>query len=368
MDRRAFLHLTAASSCAFAADAPRYRVVSTHRPAGGGMPGPFPGRLSTVHHAGSVDPESEKIDRAAVSQMMRAGLPALTGDKDPRDAWARFFTPEDVVGIKINASGAPQIHSAAEVVGEIALNLTAIGVKPENIWVHERFAEQVDRVPFAAFLPDRVHIVTADRDFGYDPYTYVDVNFFGEDDTRSNMTRIVTDTVTKIINVPNVKDHGASGVTGCLKNIAYGEFGNVARSHYAADTHTLTFIGTLAAVEPLRSKTVLHVMDGLKGVWHGGPFSYSKKFRFYPGRLLFGTDPVAIDRILLDIIEEKRRAENALSVWSRSRESIDPTGKQFREDPNFNRYLREPGHIEYAASLGLGVYDKSKIDIREVKL
>jgi hypothetical protein len=40
---------------------------------------------------------------------------------------------------------------------------------------------------------------------------------------------MVTEQFTKIINVPNMKDHGASSVTGCLKNIAYGEFNNVAR-------------------------------------------------------------------------------------------------------------------------------------------
>ena len=56
----------------------------------------------------------------------------------------------------------------------------------------------------------------------------------------------------------------------------------MARSHQYSDTHTLSFIGTLASMEPLRSRTVLHVMDGLKGVWHAGPFSPNKKFRFYP--------------------------------------------------------------------------------------
>ena len=59
---------------------------------------------------------------------------------------------------------------------------------------------------------------------------------------------MVTEQFTKIINVPNMKDHGASGVTGCLKNIAYGEFNNVARSHYKSQTETRTFIGTLAHV------------------------------------------------------------------------------------------------------------------------
>ena len=99
------------------------------------------------------------------------------------------------------------------------------------------------------------------------------MNFFGEDDTRSNLQRLVSEKLTKIVNVPNMKDHSASGVTGCLKNIAYGEFSNVARSHQFHETNTLSFIGTLACVEPLRSKTVLHVMDGIKGVWHAGPFS-----------------------------------------------------------------------------------------------
>ena len=152
------------------------------------------------------------------------------------------------------------------------------------------------------------------------------MNFFGEEDTRSNMIRLVTERFTKIVNVPNMKDHGASGVTGCLKNIAYGGFSNVARSHARAKTNTYSFIGTLATVEPLRSRTVLQVMDGLRGVWHGGPFSPNRKFRFYPKQMMFGTDPVAIDRLLLDVIEAKRKAEDAISVWDRSPERLQKGG------------------------------------------
>ena len=152
---------------------------------------------------------------------------------------------------------------------------------------------------------------------GFDPGVYVEANFYGEDDTRSFLLRMVTEQFTKIINVPNMKDHGASGVTGCLKNIAYGEFSNVARSHYKSQTETLTFIGTLANVEPLRSRTVLQIMDGLRGVWHAGPFSRDKRYRFYPKQMKFGTDPVAIDRFLIDVIDNKRKQEGAISVWER---------------------------------------------------
>lgn len=371
MDRRSFLSLAAVSPGAVAADAPPrkpvYKVVSQYKPGNAPMPGRFPGRVASVHSDRVIDTSTEKVDRAAVTEMIAAGMKSLTGERDTRNAWAGFFNEKDVVGIKVNASGAPGICSLPEVVGEIAANLVAVGVKPENVWVFERFKVQVDTVPYAQYLPPGAHVVTADSHGGYDPFMYVDVSFFGEDDTRSNLVRLVSDTLTKIVNVPNMKDHSASGVTGCLKNFAYGCFGNVARSHQYADTNTLTFIGTLASTEPLRSKVVLNINDGLRGVWHAGPFSYDKKFRFYPKQMLFSTDPVASDRILLDIIETKRKEENAISVWDRTPESLAKP-REFANNPNLNRFRREPGHIEFAANLGLGVYDKAKIDLREIRL
>jgi hypothetical protein len=59
-------------------------------------------------------------------------------------------------------------------------------------------------------------------------------------------------------------------------------------------------------------------MDGLKGVWQGGPFLRDPRFQFFPKQIMFGTDAVAMDRLLIDIIENKRKAEGAPSVWDRS--------------------------------------------------
>ncbi len=331
------------------------------------MPGPFPGQVARVHSDRSINAETNKVDRAVVAEMLSAGMKALTGATDARAAWSRFVNPNDVVGIKINASGAPQICSSPEVVGEVAANLVSVGVKPENIWIYERNKNQVDTVPYTSFLPAGAHVVTADAYLGYDPFMYVETSFFGEDDTRSNLVRLVSEKLTKIINIPNMKDHGASGVTGCLKNIAYGDFSNVARSHQYADSNTLTYIATLAATEPLRSRTVLHINDGLRGVWHGGPFVHNKRFLFYPKQMFFSTDPVASDRLLLDVIEDERKAQKAISVWDRSDESLSKPN-EFASNPNANRFKREPGHIEYANKLGLGVYDKSQIKVQEIRL
>ncbi len=365
MDRRDFLSLAAMTPAALAKESdalPTYKVVTQYKPSDHpGMPGRYPGQVVAVHSERMIETGTDKVDVPTLREVMAQGMRTLTGDKDARDSWAHFFTPTDVVGVKLNCSGAPNICSTPEVIGEVVRNLTVVGVKPANIYLYERFPDQVKTVPYAKHVPEGVHIVAIEMSrrsiANYDPKTYVEVDFFGEDDTRSNMIRLVTETFTKIVNVPNMKDHGAAGVTGCLKNIAYGDFSNVARSHYDHKTNTLSFIGTLAMVEPLRSRTVLQVMDGLRGVWHGGPFLRDRKYQFYPKQMMFGTDPVAIDRQLIPIIDDERKRHGAISVWERTTD---------KSKPGVAQYVREPGHIEFASKLGLGVYDQAKIQRKDI--
>ena len=40
--------------------------------------------------------------------------------------------------------------------------------------------------------------------------------------------------------------------------------------------------------------------------------------------------------------------------------------EDWERDPNINRFIREPGHIEYRSTLGLGVYDLKKIHHTEL--
>jgi len=371
------------------AGAPRYRVVSPHRHAAvPGMPGPYPGKVVNVHSDKCLDATGGHANADVVREMMARGICALTGEKKVGDAWRRFFEPKDVVGLKVNCGGRPYVVSSREIVAEAIRQLMAIGIKPTEIYIYERFQDQLDDVNYAPDLPQGVRIIGAESanffanamkrlyemagtprsdESGYDPRTYVEADFFGEEDTRSAMMRLVTQRLTKIINIPNVKDHGATGVTGCLKNIAYGSFSNVARTHSHGKSHTYSCVGTMAAVEPLRSRTVLQIMDGLRGVWHGGPFAHTKRYVFYPKRILFGTDPVAIDRLLLDIVDEKRKAEGAVSIWNRDPRHLKADDWGARDqDPNVNILIREPGHIEYASTLGLGVADLAKIHTEDV--
>jgi uncharacterized protein DUF362 len=380
MDRRAFVRLLAAAPLVPAfqirSGLPALRVVSRYAPeASPGMPGPYPGRVVSVTSAKCVDTATGAANAEAVREMMTRGMRTLTGAGTTPDAWRRFFEPSDRVGIKVNCGGYPHCVSAYEIVAEVVRQLAGIGVPPQQIYLYERFQNQLDEVNYAPHLPEAVPIVAAERanryadNSGYDPATYLEADLFGEDDTRSSMMRLVSQRLTKIINIPNMKDHGATGVTGCLKNIAYGSFSNVARTHQQGKSHTYSVVGTLAAIEPLRSRTVLQIMDGLRGVWHGGPFARTTKYVFYPRQIMFGTDPVAIDRLLLDIIEKERRAHGAISIWDRSPASLKIDDTRARDaDPNVNIIIREPGHVEYASTLGLGVYDRARIAVEDVRV
>lgn len=393
MHRRAFVRLLAAAASAKAAgldlmakgraargglqsrsDLPPLKIVTKYSPAPvPGMPGPYPGRVIKVKSDRCVDTSTNTANDQVVRDMMAQGMRALTGAASTADAWGRFFTSSDVVGIKVNCGGYPNCISAYEIVAETVRQLMGRGIPVSQIYVYERYQNQMDECNYAARLPAGVQTVAAERanrntdNGGYDPETYLEANLFGEEDTRSNMMRLVSRRLTKIINIPNMKDHGATGATGCLKNIAYGSFSNVARTHQRGKSHTYSVVGTLASMEPLRSRTVLQIMDGIRGVWHGGPFARTTKYLFFPKQIMFGTDPVAIDRLLLDIIDNERKAHGAISIWDRSPSSLKMDDARARDaDPNVNIIIREPGHVEYAASLGLGVYDLSKIKLQEL--
>ena len=203
---------------------------------------------------------------------------------------------------------------------------------------------------------------------GYDANVYCEMDFFGEWETRSYMASIVANRLDKIINVPTLKDHSASGVTGCLKNVAYGTFNNVARSHKEPYSFTNPLIGVMCTVEPLRSKVVLNIMDGMRMVWHGGPLTQNQEFISQTGVLMMSTDPVAMDTIELEAIDKKRLDEGAPSVWEHDPKSLTKDSREFYEDASKNLFYRQPGHIAAAGKLGLGVSDLKQIDHRKLQI
>lgn len=335
-----------------------------------GMPGLFPGRVVEARDSKAI--EQNHASQPIIRRMLGRALIELTGERSPQAAWAGFVTPKDIVGIKINSSGAPACCSSPEIVREVIRGVRSVGVPAKNIVVYDRYSDEIQLGSYHALLPVGVRVDGIEHrafdDSGYDMNVYCQACFFGEWETRSYLARVVSREVTKIVNIPTMKDHSAAGVTGCLKNLGYGSFNNVARSHHAPITFTDPLIGLMCSVEPLRSKAVLHIMDGMRQVWHGGPLTQVQEYIAEPGILLVGTDPVAMDTIELALITAKREQERALSLWDRNPASITRSQEEYFHNPRKNLFFRQPAHIEAAGRLGLGVWETNKIDHRKLMM
>ncbi len=321
------------------------------------MPGPFPGRVVEVQHPGVLN-DRFKINDEAVRAMMEAGMCRLVGGGDVDSAWKRFFSRDDIVGIKVNPvgrngeerlQGAVGVISSPEVLLETVRCLHEyVGVPKRNIIVFERYADEFQRVfgevmttrPMqgvrwhaSAFQYDNEQTAIDGQNsghgrhpnvVGYDPDVFVSMGFAApehdrRDDRRhrTHLSMIVSRMVNKIITIPNLKDHKSAGVTIALKNMSHGMNNNVARSHIggvyrlggatSGPNQCNTFIPTAINQRPLLEKATLHICDGLIGVYEGGPGSWNRTWGTWSRKsIFFATDPVAMDHVGWDIIDRKR--------------------------------------------------------------
>lgn len=410
-----------------------------------GMPGPFPGRVNEVRHDGALN-DRFVVQQEAVGRMLARGMCDLTGSDSPHDAWRRFFERDDVVGIKVNPVGRRALAgeggrvqgsgciSSPELLIEVVKSLKSeVGLSPRNIIVFERYAAEFRDAGYERAMASRdmdgIRWYASSHGYeetqllidgqtpgqprdpkvvGYDPDVFVSMGFAAQahdprDDRRfrSHLSMIVTRMVNKIITVPCLKDHRSAGVTLALKNMSHGMNNNVARSHisgvyrlgnYSSDPNQCnTFIPTAVAQPILRQKATLHILDGLVGVYEGGPGNWNRSWGTWPRKsLFFATDPVAMDHVGWHIIDQKRlelgwapvarvgalqgepswrlppnlaalaaagtpQAAAAVLLEQQRLNSIARTGE-------FDR--RQPEHIALAGLLGLGRFESNEIEHR----
>jgi len=333
------------------------------------MPGPYRGRVAAVENTAVL--VSGQYQAEQVRRMMRRGMMELTGADDWAGAWRRFFEPGDVVGIKLNPVGQPLVKSDATIVREIIAGLEAAGVKRRDIVAYDRYRHQFFTAGYDKWLPEGVRISYAAEDYdsvqqaieGYDPDHYMDMALtlpsFGVENVtarRSYAARFITRDVHKLVNVPVLKDHQSAGITLALKNLSHGLVNNVNRSHSSPSLNACNaFIPAVVAMPMIRNKAVLHILDGVKGVYHGGPSARSE-FVWEHNTIYFATDPVSLDHVGWDVIDAKR-----VSVGMKKLAEDAP-------DQVSTFVRRQPEHVEIAGALGLGEWERSKIDLRQVKL
>ena len=245
--------------------------------------------------------------RAAVRETLNRGLVALTGADDPVEAWRIFVKPGECIGIKVVPNGYPGAHTSPELVLEVIDGLRSAGIPHKDMVVFDRYGLEFRDARYSQILPDGVarggltpvawdpgqltiKFDGKDPIAGYDPDEFVQLTLVGrgqdpKDDRcfRSHLGRIVTKRLDKIIGLPCIKDHHAAGVTGALKNMSHGLVNNVFRSHSSPQSIAMVaFIPAVVSHPIIRKKCVLHIMDGSRCVWEGGPFGKNPRLALEP--------------------------------------------------------------------------------------
>jgi uncharacterized protein (DUF362 family) len=339
------------------------------------MPGPFRGKVVDVTRPDSV--ENLKINQDAVRAMMTCGLLELTGAKDEAAAWKRFFKPTDVVGIKVSPVGFPHAISQPETLLEIVRGLNLAGVDNSRIIYFNRYEDEYRSAGLDKMVPVGVRQAFSSpgydevqtRTDNYDLEHYVEFPrvMTGQDPSnpinrRSHLCVVVSQVVDKVINVCALKDHSSAGVTMALKNMSHGMNNNVCRTHPdAANNWCDEFIAKVAAQRRIREKVALHIGDGLIGCYDGGPGIFNKHFRTFEYKsLFFATDPVALDRIAWDILDQKRVQMGLPKLADSGRKRTNPGNEPFD--------YRQPNHVVLAGQGGLGESDLAKIQHKRIEL
>jgi len=170
----------------------------------------------------------------------------------------------------------------------------------------------------------------------YSPGYEEEIRFAGEH-VGSCFSRILTEQVTALVNVPVLKDHDIAGVTLGLKNW-FGAIHNPNKYH---DNLCDPYIAELSTHPTIRDTLRLVVMDATTLQYDGGPSARPESALAFGG-LLVACDPVAADAYGVSLIEAERRRAGL---------------------PGLAEVGRPPRHVSTAGRLGVGSDDLSHIEV-----
>jgi len=304
------------------------------------------------------------VDPQQVRQMVNRALLVLTSAPDIGTAWTRLgITPHDRVGIKITTAGGPAFCTHHPLVQAICDGLQAAGVPRAQIIIWDKFQDKMVLAGYGlrAATDQQAAIQSIVPGNNYDPAVFYrngilgnliwgDYQFsaslnssdFDSDRilSRSYYTKFVTQTCTKLINVPVLSYNEYIGIDGCLSSLALGSVDNN-RRFQGPPTYGDPAIDEIFDQDFIRRKIVVHILDALVAQCAGGP-AFNPQFCQSFGALYVGRDPVAIDSLALPRLETMRRQMNLASPGNTS------------------------SYVKSAAVLSLGTTDRRRIQFLRV--
>jgi len=272
-----------------------------------------------------------KANPAIVRRMVDRLVVAATAQPDVVAAWRSLVSPDDKAGIKICAAGGEIFTTHSDVVAAVADGLRAASVRLENILIWDRHLVGIND---AGYRNLGYRLSAIEPRVGYDGTAVVNAPLLGKliwGDLRfvphlganpiaterentsdeSHFAKILTQQVTKVINVPVMSDSSAAGLAGCIYNMTVPNVDNWRRfTQY--DYASGVGIAQVYDDPTVARKVVLHIMDGL-----------------------IATTPA--DRKRIRITPCTRRRCSRAKIRSRSMSSCSPGSRNFARRPSCRR-------------------------------
>lgn len=296
----------------------------------------FPEKNSTVALARSpkLQRVNNQVDKTTAADFISRAMIKITNASSPTDAWKSLFSPVETVGIKLSCLPGLPLSSGKGIVMAIVDGLISIGIKEENIYIWDRTCRELENAGFK-ISRSGPNIIGTDyySNGGYSP----NVEISGRVGTCFSK---IMETVDALINVPVLKDHDVAGVSIGMKNF-YGAIHNPNKFH---GNRCDPYVGDLCNHPLIKNKWRLTICDATRVQVHNGP-AFSPKYAWEYGGLLVSRDPVALDYVGWQIIEDRRKE---LGLKSLAMEN------------------REPTYIMSAAKLKLGNADMKNINKIEI--
>jgi len=207
-----------------------------------GEPG---GRVVKVHNAAASRPTKGhayfKPQPGEVRRMVDAGIRRWTNQDTSAAGWRTLVSPQDIVGIKVNAAPGPVIGTRPSVARAVVSALIDADIPREHIVIWDKSRDDLHRSGFFRVGRDLNVEVEGTTRIGFEPHihhTQALVAPLERGDLeygklkysrRSHLSRLVSRRFTRIIQISPLLHHSGAGVDGCLHGLAMGSVDNTRR-------------------------------------------------------------------------------------------------------------------------------------------
>jgi hypothetical protein len=336
--RRAFLAGGAAVATLTPAVASAAKSLAA-TPPDGFTPFSAPGRIVKVSKKDCLQANQLYPKPEDAKAMLTKAMTELTGKADLVSAMKQFVHPNDIVCVKVNGIAKTNMGTNKELVLPFLEAMIESGVPAKNITVLEQYGDFLNGTRVnAQNVPAGVKVATHRNEDATMPERMIPGT-----GTNTKFVKYLTE-ATAAFNFSLIKDHSICGYTGALKNMTHGCSIN---PHDFHAHHASPQIALLYAQDVVKSRVRLCITDGYKIMGDGGPLWKRPEAVKVHEAIYLTTDPVAMDTIGWELVD-KLRAELKLK-------SLADAG-------------RAPAYIKAAADLGLGVHDRTQIQLKEIAI